>query len=388
MEVNLDRDTLILALSRAQGFTATKTTTNPALRCVRLATISDGRLKVDATDTTISLSAVYPTSTVTRNGEALVELAPFLDMIKLAPKGGIWLSVNSGLRMAIRPDGHLKPMYTLVSLDPNDFPPIEPKKATSGVLVIDGDALNRMIREVEFSISDDANRYGFNGAYVESIKGATMRFASTDGNRLSYSEAPIKGTLAWPKHGLIPLRGLSEMSRVVGKGDWTIHTGGDSRFMRVSAPDVDILIRLIEGEFPDYRQVLPPPNAPGYLLRVARSDFIETVRRTDMIAAKDRHHTTRIEIAADAVVLSAESVDLGDCAIDLPCERVTDPKVTDPNHRHRTGFNIAFIADILRATPDAKSYLWHIAEGALDPSTIRVEDRNDANFIVMPMRLD
>jgi len=387
MRFMIARDTLILALARAQGFVS-KTDVAPATRCVRLTTMSGGKLKVDATDTENTLSASYAV-TVEQDGATMAEAGPLYEMAKALPEGDVCITFTErNNRLELRPAKSLKAMFNLNALSPDDFPPGDMREYRSR-MTIEGRDLARMIEEVTFNCSKDGNRYGLNGAHLEIIKSGDnqhMRMVATDGSRLGWSQAPTKGKLTLMRNALMPAKGLGELARILGDQTWTMESDDTARAVRFVAEDVTITLRFIEGEFPDYRQVVPDAANCPVLACINRSDLSLSVRRADMVAQLDRNHTSTVSIDNDEMSLRAENVDRGDCNVDLPAEiKRFDRK---GGHKLSTGVNLLFLREIIAATGNAKSYRWYFGEGALDPMVITPDDRDDALFIVMPMRMD
>lgn len=386
MRIRIPRDTLILALARAQGFVS-KTDVNPNTRCVRLTTVSGGKLKVEATDTENSLTANYAVE-VEYDGATLVEAGPLYEMAKALPDGEVTLTLNErNHRLELRPFGATKAMFNLNTLSPDDYPPTD-MRAYKSRMTIEGRTLCRMIEEVAFSIAKDASRYGLNGAHVEVITPNSdepkLRLVSTDGSRLSWSQAPVKGKLTMGRNALIPSRGLVELSKVVGDQTWTIESDDSARALRFSADGVTIAIRLLDGEFPDYRQVVPDHTGQPVLAVIHRSDLSMSLRRVDTVAQLDRNHGARLTIDNDTLSLRSENADRGDCDVDVPSEI----KRFNRDSALSTGVNLLFLREMVAATGNASAYRWYMGQGALDPMMLVPDDRDDALFIVMPMRMD
>jgi len=135
------------------------------------------------------------------------------------------------------------------------------------------------------------------------------------------------------------------------------------------------MVRLVDGEFPDYRQVLPSAFKRSIQLRTDR--FADALRRVAIVAT-DRNHSVRFAFQEDGLVLSASNVDMGDAREEVPAEVQGQPLVT--------GFNVKYFQDILGAT---KSDRIQLEMGdALDPCIVRIPDRDDCEFVVMPMRME
>jgi DNA polymerase-3 subunit beta len=257
---------------------------------------------------------------------------------------------------------------------PDEFPPL-PTQSDKAKLEISGGSLRRVIEETIFSVSADENRYGLNGAHFEQVPGPALRVVSTDGSRLSYSEAPYSGEFGMGRKMLLPRKALAEIRKMVDTDDaaWTVAFGDRSAV--VSTPGLTLIVRLVEGEFPDYRQVLPKTFARQ--VEVNRDDLDKALRNV-AIMASDRNHIVKFSFESDRLVLTAANVEAGDVRAEIVADVRGTPLVT--------GFNVKYFQDILSATKGERIAMSLGAE--LDPCIVRLPGREDCLFVVMPMRLD
>lgn len=259
--------------------------------------------------------------------------------------------------------------HRLVITDAADFPPVQ--HVTGTPTVIPAAALRRIVTEAAMSVSADDNRYGLNGLHVEH-DGSNLRLVSTDGSRLTYSEAPAPALLIPPKM-LLPERLMRRAANHPTEADWRITISG--RAISLAAPDATFVGRLIEGEFPDYRQVIPSTHKRKVV--IGAPAFAAALRNAKVMAT-DRNHLVRFSFEPDRLVLSAQSVEAGDMRAEAPIELSGAPMLT--------GFNLTFFSDILSVA--APKELTITLGEALDPCLVRVDDREDCLFVVMPMRLE
>lgn len=371
MDLYIERDALIRGLARVQGIVERRTT-NPALSHVLLTARGD-RLRMTATDTQITLVADYGAN-VTVENELCVEAQHFFQIARTLPDPTVQLKL-AGTRLTLTSGAAV---FNMNVLSADEFPPL-PSREDKGTVRLTGGDLRRLIEETLFSISGDDNRYGLNGAHLEEIKGEdggkTIRVVTTDGSRLSWSEAPFEGSLALGRRMLLPRKALAEVRKLCEDPEtvWDLSLG--DRSVTFTSPGLTLSVRLVDGEFPDYRQVLPA----AYRRRavVARDRFEGALRRVALVAT-DRNHSVRFRFAEDALELTAENVDLGDAREELPVEF--------EGGEMSTGFNIKYFQDLLSATQGERLVLE--MGDVLDPCIVRIDGREDCRFIIMPMRLD
>ncbi|MCB9780442.1 MAG: DNA polymerase III subunit beta [Alphaproteobacteria bacterium] len=372
MDLYIERDELIRGLARVQGIVERRPTTQ-ALSHVLLQA-RDGGLVMTATDTALALVAEY-TARVEEPGELSVDAAHFFQIARSLPEPTVHLQSQPGNRLAIRCGAA---EFTVVGMAADEFPPL-PTRDDRAALTISGGELRRLIEETQFSVSADDNRYGLNGAHIEEVHGddgsTRIRVVTTDGSRLSWSEAPFAGDLGMGRRMLVPRKALGEIRKLCDADgeEWKIAFGERSATFSTAA--LTLMVRLIDGEFPNYRQVLP--QASRRSVRVQREAFAAALKRVAIVAS-DRNHSVRFAFEPDQLVLTADNVDLGNARETVPAELDGEPLFT--------GFNVRYFQDVLSATRSDQLELQ--LNDVLDPCIVRLPDRDDAVFVVMPMRLD
>lgn len=372
MDLYIDRAELIRGLGRVQGIVE-RHTTNLSLSHVLLSA-NGNNLRMTASDTMLTLVADYP-ARVEQAGELSVEAQMFFQIARTLLDPTVHLVLESGNRLGVH-CGNAD--FHVVGLGAEDFPPV-PAQDHHASLTVGAESLRRMIEETLFSVSTDETRYGLNGAHFEEITtedgGARLRLVTTDGSRLSWSEVTYDGQFAMGRKMLIPRKALDQIRRLCDLDGvvWKVSFG--ERAAAFSTDDTNLIVRLVEGEFPDYRQVLPASHSR--VVEVERERFNDELRHV-AIMASDRNHSVRFAFESDRIVLTAQSVDAGDARTEIPADITGEPLYT--------GFNVTYFQDILKAT-QSNSIRMEMGE-ALDPCVVRLPDRDDCLFVVMPMRLD
>lgn len=374
MDLYINQDELTRALRRVQGV-VDKRPANPLLSHVYVEA-RDNTLHVVATDGTITLTSTYPAQ-IEREGVMTVEAARFL-AVSTSLSGrepAVRLVLGKNLRLGVRCG---KTEFHLTGTDGADYPPPAPRDDRARLTVTGGE-LRRLIDETLFSVCLDENRYGLNGVHLEKIDAegipARLRMVTTDGSRLSWSEAPFEGALGLGRRMLLPRKGLQEVKKLVDESEalWEIDFG--DRTASFSSGDVSLRMRLVEGEFPDYRMVLPQSSKRRVI--VDRDALLGALKRV-VIMASDRNNSIRCSFEEGRMVLSAQDARMGEVREELVADLDGAPL--------QTGFNARYLQDILSATRSEQLQL-DMGE-ALDPCILRIPGRDDCLFVVMPMRLD
>lgn len=374
MDLYINQDELTRALKRVQGV-VDKRPANPLLSHVFIEA-RDGALHVVATDGMVTLTSSYPAQ-IEREGSMTVDAARFLAVATslTGREPTVRLQLGKNLRLGVRCG---KTEFNLTGTDGADYPPPAPRDDRARLQVTGGD-LRRIIDETVFSICTDENRYGLNGAHLEQIDMAgapsRLRMVTTDGSRLSWSEAAFEGSLALGRRMLLPRKALQEIKKLIDESEATWDVDFGDRTASFTAGDVSLRVRLVEGEFPDYRMVLPQSSKRRVV--VDRDALMGALRRV-VIMAGDRNNSIRCAFEEGRMVLSAQDSRMGEVREELVADLDGAPL--------QTGFNARYLQDILTATRSEQLQL-DMGE-ALDPCILRIPGRDDCLFVVMPMRLD
>ena len=374
MEFRIAKDELIRALSRVQGIVE-KRSTNPIIANVLLEAGSDG-MKVSATDTEVSLIGHYAIECIepgrlTLGAKQLYEIARLVptDTVSFRlPEGSFLMEISSG-----------KAQFKVLGLSADDFPPITDGGDGEG-LELEAADLKGLVDKTLFSISGDDTRTGLNGAHVEVVElpggRSNVRFVSTDGHRLSLAGRPYQGTWTAARSVLLPKKGLSELRKLVdvGDGPWRVVLGDTQAVFQRGTTAFSM--RLLEGDFPDYKQVIPG----GWQRRilVQRPHLMQALRRVSILAS-EKSHPVRFHIKDGTLIVTAKQPEAGEAREEIEAQvEGQDLEI---------GFNARYFLDSLNVM-DTDSIGIEIGD-SLSPCLVRPgEGEADELFVVMPMRLE
>jgi DNA polymerase-3 subunit beta len=370
MDFLIQRDELLRALNRAVAI-VDKRPANAILACVLVQATTTG-VRFVATDKTITFLGDFDAN-VRTPGEAAVDATNFFQTARVLPAGAVHVRLVDGQRIEVRAG---TAYFKLNAFPGVDFPVTPPLDQSRSIRLATAD-LRRLIKQTLFSVAPDDNRYGLNGAHVEDVAGdkPMVRFVSTDGNRLSWSQAPYQGDLAVGRKMLLPRKALAEMAKLVEGRDDEVELAFGERAALATLPGVQLHMRLLEADFPDYRQVLP--SSWKRRVVVEREAFVEALRCVSVFAA-DAAHSVKFAFNADGIVLTARKADAGDAREELAADLTGDAIVM--------GLNARFVQDVLDSLPDGRLTL-ELGE-TLSPCIVRAQEESNALFVIMPLRLD
>jgi DNA polymerase-3 subunit beta len=359
MSLTTDRAALADALSVVQHATNRKAT-QPVLACVQLSVAADG-LRLSATDTEPACVRAVPASGAL--DPVAVECATLLQIAKALPGDTVTLDL-SGTRLVVSAGlSQFKlPVFT-------DMPPMPAFVAVSAATLAALDLL-RLTEQTGFAVADDDVRYGLNGAHVE-VDGETLWMVSTDGHRLSRASAPFTGTIAPLGHSLIPRKAIAAVRRILEHAGSVTLEYGEGGWLRLGS----FWFRLIDGEFPDYKGILPTET--NHRVVIDREALMGAAKRAALIASDRQSRATRFNFTDGSVSVSVSSPERGDVSETLDC---------DVQNPIELGLNLRYLSEVLAALRTERVVL-EVAH-ALAPMVVKGEGDESAMFLIMPMRLD
>lgn len=371
MDFLIHRDELLRALGRVQGIVE-KRSTSPILSAVLVQAKGDG-VRLTATDKSMTLIADHA-ATVRVPGEVAVDAANFFQIAKVLSGDVVTITLGDAQRLEIRSGSSF---FKLTTFAAADFP-VTPSLDQSRSLHIGAMELRGLIDRTHFAIAPEDNRYGLNGAHIEDTstpEGAVVRFVSTDGNRLCWAQAPYEGELAIGRKMLLPRKGLGEVRKLLDGVDAQVEIAFGERAALIRWPGVMAHVRLLEAEFPDYRQVLPSSFKRKAIFD--RDTLREALRRVSIFAT-DSSNSVKFAFTPDGLVLTARKLDAGDAreevAVDFTGDAIS------------MGFNARFVLDVLTVI-QGERISFELGD-QLSPCIVRDMGDLSALYVVMPVRLD
>ncbi len=376
MEMKIGVQELARALARSQGI-AERKSTMPILSHVLLEAKKGDRLAVSATDLDIAVSGEH-TAEVVREGAVAVSARHLYEIVRSLPEPSVSLKKAHNNYLEVR-SGAAE--FRIVGLPPEDFPAL-PRFEKVHFVAVEPARLLRLVDRTAFAVSADETRYNLNGVFFEPAAGE-IRMVATDGHRLSLASDALEGGDFKLKKGVIlPRKGLAELKKLLGEA---VESGeekprGDLGFVESSAifrrPGVVLVMRLIEGTFPDYRQVIPKPGEKA--VTVGRQRLLETLRRVSLLST-DKSHAVKIEIAKGSLRVLSQNPDLGEAREEVPVEYGGEGL--------KIGFNARYLIDVLQAL-DSDDVVLELADD-LSPGVLRPAGPGQGAFtaVVMPMRI-
>ncbi len=370
MELYIDRDALARGLARIQGIIERRST-HPVLSHVLLH-CRDGILRMTATDTEIAYIGDLEAN-VSSGGELAVDAASLFQVVRSLPEATVHLKQTEGQRLEIRSG---RAFFKLLGVAAEEYPTLPPFESTGTARVAERE-LKRLVEQVSFAVATEDVRWGLNGAHVEEVAGEerTLRMVATDGHRLAAAQTTFEGDFAFTRRMLIPRKALAVLRKLLENRDDQVELDFGEGALQLRQPGHTFWFRLLEGEFPDYKAVVPSNHKHAAIIR--GSDLSATLRRVGILVA-DRARPVRFSFGDGDLEVRVNNVDRGEVVETLPIEL--------DGEAIAVGFNSRYLQDILGAVSGDRVVL-ELAH-PLAPCLVRDPDDGSAFFVVMPMRLD
>jgi len=322
---------------------------------------------LSATDMEISIKAPLA-ARVEEPGSLVVPARIASDIARSLPSGDVVLEQRAGeTQVEIRAGESL---FDLHSLPAVDFPQL-PAPVGEGFTVGKAGFLETVDR-VAPSASRDETRPVLTGVLIHFTKNQ-VRMVATDSYRLSVKETPIESSAPSSLQAIVPARTLMELSRIAsGVPEDTITIVPTENQILFQVGGVFLISRLIDGQFPNYRQLIP--ETFDYEVAVDHDELLEAVRRVGLLAQKNA--PLRLRFADNTLTVSAESQDVGKAHEAMPVQYGGDDL--------EIGFNPEFLEAGVAAVKEETVYLRFISP--LRPGLLKGAS-DDFLYLVMPIRL-
>ncbi|MGA7759643.1 MAG: DNA polymerase III subunit beta [Ilumatobacteraceae bacterium] len=363
MKFRCERDVLAEAVGAAGRAATNRTGTLPVLAGVRMEVDGD-RLTVTGTDLELTIRLTIDVGGE-RDGAAVVPARLVGDIVKALPAGAVSVELSDE-EMSISAG---RSQFSVRPLSLEDYPSQSEPAAESVTLsaAVVADALRQVVRAAS---TDDA-RAVLTGVLLAADDDG-LRMVATDSYRLAVRDLPENSVLAAGQKVLIPGRALSELQRVMGDAEELVVRLGD-REATFEAGGTRLSTRLIEGEFPNYRNLLPSsyPN----LLTVGKAAMLEAIRRVKILAQDST--PVRLTLGGETVQLTAITQDVGNAVEEI-----------DASY-DGTEMTVAFNPDYLSAGIDAidSDDVTLATMDPMKPAVLRGVGRDDYLYLLMPVRV-
>lgn len=362
MKFRCERDVLVDALATAQRATSTRANL-PVLSGLRLGLTGD-TLRLTGSDLDLTITTEI-TVAGGSDGVAVLPAKYAVDIVRSLEGGAVDIEVDGE-------EAHIsggRSNFRLHAIPADEYPNLTDPEGEQ--VVLQAADLAEGLKQVVRAASTDESRPILTGVLL-AAEDTGLRMVSTDSYRLAVRDLPGATALKEGQTVLVPSRALNELARALTDDtDVRLVLGERDASFKVGA--LHLTTRLIEGEFPNYRGLIP--TAQSNRLSVDRQSLLDAVRRVRLMARDNS--PVRLTMTADLLELRAVTLDIGEASEQLDASYQGDELTV--------AFNPEYLIDGLEVTPGDEITLETV--DPLKPALMRPMDSEDFLYLLMPVRV-
>ena len=376
MKVSLLQENLSQAVNRVSRVVASKAQL-PVLGNILLTT-EKGRLRLSATNLETGMS-IWLGAKVEKEGRFTVPARVLGELVGSLPKDTVELELKQD-ELKIK-CGRFKAKVNGMAAD--EFPKMpslrgSKKREGEERFEIKGGVLAEAVEQVGFAAATDETRPVFTGVKLE-LMGKDLRMAATDGYRLSIKQVAglgIKNNKYLDKGLVVPARALMEAAKMIEGEEKQVEVAVTDKGsqMILGFDEVEVISRLIEGEFPDFEKIVPETSTTTAELE--REELVGAVKAA-AIFARDSANIVKMQIKSKGLVISANAPQVGENEVGL------EAKIT--GEENEIAFNCRYLLEMLGAVKTER--LRFEMTGALNPGMFRIPGDKSFQHVIMPVRV-
>jgi DNA polymerase-3 subunit beta len=362
MKFQVEKSVLLNGIQKIQNVITSKAVL-PILSNILIETQVES-IKLTATDLDIGISCVISVD-ILETGAITIPAKRFGDIIKELPGNDVSINTKKN-NLVIIETGLCQ--FKIMGLPPDEFPKL-PEFKDQEAIQLDQSTLKQMLNLTSFAVSFDETRYVLNGILF-CIRKDNLVLVATDGKRLAIIERKIKQDKEMDIRIIIPVKTIQELNRnLQEEGELSLILGNNQVLFDLG--NTAVISRLIEGEFPDYQQVMP--GVSEYKIKLGREELLLAIRRAALLSTPD-YQAVKLEAFKDKLVVSKSTPDIGESREEVAVEY--------KGKEMAIGFNPSYLIDVLKNLTDEKIEL-EVTDSE-KPGVIRTDGYV---YIVLPMRL-
>jgi DNA polymerase-3 subunit beta len=368
MNLTIAKEQLVAGLQSVQNVVSSRTTL-PILSNVLLRA-EGNKLELTATDLDVTISCSVE-ATVKKPGATTLPVKKLAGIAKELASQEIDLEVDEKSFCSVRAGSSF---FKIRGLGPEEFPPM-PKFKDDKKITLPQEKIRSMLKKTSFAISTDESRYVLNGIFF-SLKEHKLTMVATDGRRLALVDEEVELGSGSQGEFIVPAKAVNELTRLLqDKGDVEItFSDNQAAFTLMDEKEKKILLitKLIEGNYPNYRQVIPAETRER--VTMAREEFLHALRRAEIMTS-EKQNSVKLSFGKNSLAITANTPDVGEAretmAINYKGKEVS------------IAFNPTYIIEPLSALDTDEVFLELIDE--LSPGVLKIN--GPFLYVVMPMRL-
>jgi len=376
MEFVIDTNELTKSLYRTQCVIEKKTTM-PILSNILLTSFPDGNITIAATDLEIGTHEKLEAEVLSK-GSTTISARHLYDIVRSLPNSTVtikklennWVDIQSG-----------KIKYRILGVAAEEFCDL-PDVSQINLFPVNSKMIKDMIDKTMHAISTDETRYNLNGSFLEKLDNQVFRMVATDGHRLSIADASItenstavqQKNLPLTKGVIIPKKGLITIKRLIETKEGDCALGFNNNDLIFTMNNVTVVVRLLDGQFPDYRRIIS--DEQEIVFSINRKRFISCLQRINIISS-DQTFSSKMVLKNRFLRVEASNSDIGEAQEDIEISYSGSSNIT-------IDFNIRYLLDALSAMSTDEIEV--VLNDKLSPGVFRPCEDQTHVCIISPFR--
>jgi DNA polymerase-3 subunit beta len=344
-------------------------TTIPILKGILLNVDENGILTMTASDLDLSIEKKIKVEN-SQPGEIIVLSKLFGDIIRKLPDGEITFEESDG-KVNIKCSNS---EFNIIGLPSDEFPNINPAEANQDELVFNKDLLKDMIKKTSFAASIDENKGAMTGVLIE-MEENTLNMVAIDGFRMAICREQMKN--GKKENIIVPAKILTEISRIISESE----LNSDDIKMLLGKKkavfimeDTKVVIRLLEGEFINYKRIIPAENPCRVVLN--KNDFLDSVERASLLAKVGKNNLVKLDIKDNGIEITSKSEE----------GSVKEEIIVSKEGNDLTiGFNSKYLIDVLKVIDDDSISM--LFNTSVSPCLIKPISGDYFEYLILPVRI-
>ncbi|HTQ51768.1 MAG TPA: DNA polymerase III subunit beta [Candidatus Acidoferrales bacterium] len=368
MNLTIAKEQILSGLQAVQNVVGSRTTL-PILSNVLLRAEGD-RVEFTATDLDVTVACSVEAK-VKKGGTTTVPVRKLFGIIRELSGTDIDIEVDDKNVCSVRSGTSF---YKIHGIGADEFPPL-PKFKDEKKVTLTQETTKAMLGRTSFAISTDESRYVLNGVYI-CLKDHKMTMVATDGRRLALADEEVEISEKSQGEFIIPAKAVNELNRLLQeKGDVEIKFGENQAAFKLKDDkgfSVLVLTKLIEGNYPNYRQVIPAETKERVPL--VRDEFLHALRRAEIMTS-EKANSVKLNFSKNNLAITANSPEVGEARESLA--------VNYKGKEIAIAFNPKFLIEPLSSLAEDEVFFELTDE--LSPGVLKIN--GPFLYVVMPMRL-
>ena len=369
MEFKVERSDFVKSIARIQGIVERKNTMPALANCLLKA--SKTGIEIMATDLDITIIDRCPAK-VKKTGNACLNARKLHDIFRELDEGEVELKESEVTKVEIKASNFV---CELQGINPDEFP-VLPSLEGFKFVELDAEVLSEMISKTIYAAATEEGRFTLNGIFMEKVSEDQIRFVATDGHRMAAIDRQLEACkeLVLAAGVILPKKGMTELQKLIAGYEGKISLGVKDNHLAVKIADTVLFMRQVDGEFPEYKRVIPESNPVK--LSIGRDDFMKSLRRASVLV-DEKARAVKLILAKGKMVIESSNPSYGVARGESACEyNGADMEI---------GFNDRYLYDILTVINSGQVKME--LKDELSPVLFTTDGDTKYQCVIMPMRI-